>query len=167
MRRFGQRLHHRCLLRPSVSPPHTLRLTSAFVRLASAHSSSRLRVHVSHSPLPQSSFVHVYNLRSIIQSVVGHPVGHFPHISPVTPLSTRDVGEARCRSSWLDHNPTGIGSLLCHEIALELKARSLLFLRKFKQVVDMLRDYIPSFKSIVSSNFFPDYLKILPIYIRI
>ncbi|KAL4313245.1 hypothetical protein GQ457_01G054160 [Hibiscus cannabinus] len=32
------------------------------------------------------------------------------------------------------------------EIALELKARSLLFLRRFRDVVDMLQDYIPSLK---------------------
>ncbi|KFK37483.1 hypothetical protein AALP_AA4G263300 [Arabis alpina] len=45
------------------------------------------------------------------------------------------------------------------ETALELKARSLLFLRRFKEVADMLQDYIPSLKlsneeeeSIVSSE---------------
>ncbi|KAG2241881.1 hypothetical protein Bca52824_096276 [Brassica carinata] len=32
------------------------------------------------------------------------------------------------------------------ETALELKARSLLFLRRFKEVADMLQDYIPSLK---------------------
>lgn len=32
------------------------------------------------------------------------------------------------------------------ELALELKARSLLYLRRFKEVADMLQDYIPSFK---------------------
>ncbi|WCJ22300.1 Tetratricopeptide repeat (TPR)-like superfamily protein [Euphorbia peplus] len=32
------------------------------------------------------------------------------------------------------------------EVALELKARSLLFLRRFKEVADMLQDYIPSLK---------------------
>lgn len=32
------------------------------------------------------------------------------------------------------------------EQALELKARSLLYLRKYKQVADMLQDYIPSLK---------------------
>ncbi|KAK1316747.1 hypothetical protein QJS10_CPA05g00262 [Acorus calamus] len=32
------------------------------------------------------------------------------------------------------------------ETALELKARSLLFLRRFRDVADMLQDYIPSFK---------------------
>ncbi|XP_074572295.1 uncharacterized protein LOC141828764 [Curcuma longa] len=31
-----------------------------------------------------------------------------------------------------------------HETALELKARSLLFLRRFREVADMLQDYIPS-----------------------
>ena len=33
-----------------------------------------------------------------------------------------------------------------YEIALELKARSLLYLRRFKDVADMLQDYIPSLK---------------------
>ncbi|KAG6467405.1 hypothetical protein ZIOFF_074776 [Zingiber officinale] len=32
------------------------------------------------------------------------------------------------------------------EAALELKARSLLFLRRFREVADMLKDYIPSYK---------------------
>lgn len=32
------------------------------------------------------------------------------------------------------------------EQALELKARSLLYLRRFKEVADMLQDYIPSLK---------------------
>lgn len=32
------------------------------------------------------------------------------------------------------------------EIALELKARCLLYLRRFKDVADMLQDYIPSIK---------------------
>ncbi|XP_072997205.1 uncharacterized protein [Typha latifolia] len=34
-----------------------------------------------------------------------------------------------------------------HEGALELKARSLLFLRRFREVADMLQDYIPSYKA--------------------
>lgn len=33
-----------------------------------------------------------------------------------------------------------------YELALELKARSLLYLRRFKDVADMLQDYIPSLK---------------------
>ncbi|KAG6531364.1 uncharacterized protein LOC122050787 [Zingiber officinale] len=33
------------------------------------------------------------------------------------------------------------------EAALELKARSLLFLRRFREVADMLQDYIPSYKA--------------------
>ncbi|XP_010938305.2 uncharacterized protein [Elaeis guineensis] len=32
------------------------------------------------------------------------------------------------------------------EVALELKARSLLFLRRYREVADMLQDYIPSYK---------------------
>lgn len=38
------------------------------------------------------------------------------------------------------------------ETALELKARSLLFLRRFKEVADMLQDYIPSLKLAVSEE---------------
>lgn len=38
------------------------------------------------------------------------------------------------------------------EIALELKARALLFLRRFKDVVDMLQDYIPSLKLAVNDE---------------
>jgi hypothetical protein len=33
-----------------------------------------------------------------------------------------------------------------YELALELKARSLLYLRRYKDVADMLQDYIPSLK---------------------
>uniref|UniRef100_A0A1D1Y9K0 DnaJ subfamily C member 7 n=2 Tax=Anthurium amnicola TaxID=1678845 RepID=A0A1D1Y9K0_9ARAE len=35
-----------------------------------------------------------------------------------------------------------------HEEALELKARSLLYLRRFRDVADMLQDYIPSFRCV-------------------
>ncbi|KAL2556599.1 Heat shock protein DnaJ with tetratricopeptide repeat [Forsythia ovata] len=38
------------------------------------------------------------------------------------------------------------------EVALELKARCLLYLRRFKEVVDMLHDYIPSLKMVVSDD---------------
>ncbi|CAH2057652.1 unnamed protein product [Thlaspi arvense] len=38
------------------------------------------------------------------------------------------------------------------ETALELKARSLLFLRRFKEVADMLQDYIPSLKLAVNDE---------------
>lgn len=34
------------------------------------------------------------------------------------------------------------------EAAIELKARSLLCLRRFREVADMLRDYIPSYKTV-------------------
>ncbi|KAF6156968.1 hypothetical protein GIB67_039729 [Kingdonia uniflora] len=36
----------------------------------------------------------------------------------------------------------------CHEAALELKARCLLYLRRFKEVADMLQQYIPSFEMV-------------------
>ncbi|XP_047962300.1 uncharacterized protein LOC125207123 [Salvia hispanica] len=38
------------------------------------------------------------------------------------------------------------------EVALELKARSLLCLRRFKEVADMLQDYIPSLKMVISED---------------
>ncbi|XP_073283725.1 uncharacterized protein [Primulina huaijiensis] len=38
------------------------------------------------------------------------------------------------------------------EVALELKARCLLYLRRFKEVSDMLQDYIPSLKLVVSED---------------
>lgn len=38
------------------------------------------------------------------------------------------------------------------EIALELKARSLLFLRRFKDVVNMLQDYIPSLELAMNND---------------
>lgn len=55
-------------------------------------------------------------------------------------------------STAIAHLDSAIDLFPRHEIALELKARSLLFLRKFKDVADMLRDYIPSFKSVVSDD---------------
>lgn len=38
------------------------------------------------------------------------------------------------------------------EVALEQKARCLLHLRRFKEVVDMLQDYIPSLKTVASDD---------------
>ncbi|KAI3449408.1 hypothetical protein Pfo_006073 [Paulownia fortunei] len=38
------------------------------------------------------------------------------------------------------------------EVALELKARCLLYLRRFKEVADMLQDYIPSLKMVISDD---------------
>lgn len=38
------------------------------------------------------------------------------------------------------------------EVALELKARSLLYLRRFKEVADILQDYIPSLKMAISDD---------------
>ncbi|XP_052184754.1 uncharacterized protein LOC127796593 [Diospyros lotus] len=38
------------------------------------------------------------------------------------------------------------------ELALELKARSLLYLRRFKDVADMLQEYIPSLNSLAAAN---------------
>ncbi|KAL3632747.1 hypothetical protein CASFOL_025731 [Castilleja foliolosa] len=38
------------------------------------------------------------------------------------------------------------------EVALEMKARYLLYLRRFKEVADMLQDYIPSLKMSISDD---------------
>lgn len=40
------------------------------------------------------------------------------------------------------------------EVALELKARSLLYLRRFKEVADMLQEFIPSLKMVISDDAF-------------
>ncbi|KAE8679593.1 putative DNA replication regulator dpb11 [Hibiscus syriacus] len=70
-------------------------------------------------------------------------------------LVDRHIKDARYLISTQE--PNGIASALVlldaaltlsprFEIALELKARSLLYLRRFREVADMLQDYIPSLK---------------------
>lgn len=56
-----------------------------------------------------------------------------------------------------------------HELALELKARSILYLRRFKDVADLLRDYIPSLRIgsedcsvVVASSEFSSPMLLLP-----
>ncbi|GAA0176878.1 hypothetical protein LIER_29622 [Lithospermum erythrorhizon] len=39
-----------------------------------------------------------------------------------------------------------------YELALELKARCLIYLRRFKDVADMLQDYIPSLRMLLISS---------------
>ncbi|KAK8650657.1 hypothetical protein V6N13_140285 [Hibiscus sabdariffa] len=71
-------------------------------------------------------------------------------------LVDKYIKDARCLISTQE--PTDISSALVlldaalaisprFEIALELKARSLLYLRRFRDVADMLQDYIPSLKT--------------------
>ncbi|KAI3425466.1 uncharacterized protein J3R85_010192, partial [Psidium guajava] len=58
-------------------------------------------------------------------------------------MATRERGEVASAISILD---SALALSPRFEVALELKARSLLFLRRFKDVADMLQDYIPSLK---------------------
>lgn len=58
-------------------------------------------------------------------------------------ISTREQSEIASAISLLD---TALALSPRFELALELKARSLLYLRRFKDVADMLQDYIPSVK---------------------
>ncbi|XP_030451396.2 uncharacterized protein LOC115673384 [Syzygium oleosum] len=58
-------------------------------------------------------------------------------------IATREWSEVASAISLLD-SALALSPRL--ELALELKARSLLFLRRFKDVADMLQDYIPSLK---------------------
>ncbi|KAL4339301.1 hypothetical protein GQ457_08G021720 [Hibiscus cannabinus] len=71
-------------------------------------------------------------------------------------LVDKYIKDARCLISTQE--PTHISSALVlldaalalsprFEIALELKARSLLYLRRFRDVADLLQDYIPSLKT--------------------
>ncbi|XP_031101074.1 uncharacterized protein LOC116005001 [Ipomoea triloba] len=58
-------------------------------------------------------------------------------------ISTREQSEIASAINLLD---TALALSPRFELALELKARSLLYLRRFKDVADMLQDYIPSVK---------------------
>lgn len=58
-------------------------------------------------------------------------------------IATRERSEVASAISLLD---SALALSPRFELALELKARSLLFLRRFKDVADMLQDYIPSLK---------------------
>ncbi|XP_030532535.2 uncharacterized protein LOC115742406 [Rhodamnia argentea] len=58
-------------------------------------------------------------------------------------MATRERSEVASAISLLD---SALALSPRFEVALELKARSLLFLRRFKDVADMLQDYIPSLK---------------------
>ncbi|KAF3662837.1 putative transmembrane protein-like [Capsicum annuum] len=58
-------------------------------------------------------------------------------------IATQEHSEIASAVSLLD---AALALLPRFELALELKARSLLYLRRFKDVADMLQDYIPSMK---------------------
>lgn len=58
-------------------------------------------------------------------------------------MATQDPHDVAFAISILD---AGLEICPRNETAMELKARSLLFLRRFRDVAHMLRDYIPSFK---------------------
>lgn len=58
-------------------------------------------------------------------------------------ISTGEQSEIASAINLLD---TALALSPRFELALELKARSLLYLRRFKDVADMLQDYIPSVK---------------------
>ncbi|ONK63264.1 uncharacterized protein A4U43_C07F13160 [Asparagus officinalis] len=60
-------------------------------------------------------------------------------------ISTQQTSDVNAALSLLD---SALALSPRFETALELKARSLLFLRRFREVADMLQDYIPSFKMI-------------------
>ncbi|XP_012479518.1 uncharacterized protein LOC105794755 [Gossypium raimondii] len=70
-------------------------------------------------------------------------------------LVDKYIKDARCLIATQEHNEVASALNLLDaalalsprlEVALELKARSLLYLRRFRDVVDMLQDYIPSLK---------------------
>lgn len=64
-------------------------------------------------------------------------------------ISTRDENEINSALSLLD---AALSLSPRSESALELKARCLLFLRRYKEVADMLQDYIPSYKMAYSDD---------------
>lgn len=64
-------------------------------------------------------------------------------------ISTRDSEDINSALILLD---SALSLSPRYELALELKARCLLYLRRFKEVADMLQDYIPSYKMSVSSD---------------
>ncbi|OMO82077.1 Tetratricopeptide TPR-1 [Corchorus olitorius] len=70
-------------------------------------------------------------------------------------LADKYIKDARCLIATQEQNEIASALNLLDaalalsprfEVALELKARSLLYLRRFKEVADMLQDYIPSLK---------------------
>ncbi|GAB2302264.1 hypothetical protein Dimus_036279 [Dionaea muscipula] len=58
-------------------------------------------------------------------------------------IATRDPAQVNSALSLLD---AALARSPRFELALELRARCLLYLRRFKEVADMLQDYIPSYK---------------------
>ncbi|XP_074316072.1 uncharacterized protein LOC141652472 [Silene latifolia] len=66
-----------------------------------------------------------------------------------TMISTREQSEINSALSLLD---SALSLSPRHELALELKARALLYTRRYKHVADMLQDYIPSYKMAYSDD---------------
>ncbi|KAL8142639.1 hypothetical protein V2J09_015671 [Rumex salicifolius] len=64
-------------------------------------------------------------------------------------ISTRDSDDINSALVLLD---SALTLSPRYELALELKARCLLYLRRFRDVADMLQDYIPSYKMSLSSD---------------
>ncbi|GAB4841755.1 hypothetical protein Ancab_022477 [Ancistrocladus abbreviatus] len=64
-------------------------------------------------------------------------------------MSSREPGEITAALSLLD---AALALSPRFELALEHKARCLLYLRRFKDVADMLQDYIPSYKMAAGSE---------------
>ncbi|XP_015062344.1 uncharacterized protein LOC107007985 [Solanum pennellii] len=64
-------------------------------------------------------------------------------------IATQEPNEIASAVNLLD---AALALLPRFELALELKARSLLYLRRFKDVADMLQDYIPSLKMTVDET---------------
>ncbi|KAK9684983.1 hypothetical protein RND81_10G247300 [Saponaria officinalis] len=60
-------------------------------------------------------------------------------------ISTREETEMNSALSLLD---SALSLSPRYELALELKARALLYLRRYKHVADMLQDYIPSYNKL-------------------
>lgn len=60
-------------------------------------------------------------------------------------IATQEQNEIASALNLLD---AALGLSPRFEVALELKARSLLYLRRFKDLADMLQDYIPSLKMV-------------------
>ncbi|CAO2818742.1 unnamed protein product [Amaranthus hypochondriacus] len=64
-------------------------------------------------------------------------------------ISTREQSEINSALSLLD---SALSLSPRYELALELKARCLLSLRRYKEIADMLQDYIPSYKMAYSDD---------------
>lgn len=64
-------------------------------------------------------------------------------------ISTREENELNSALSLLE---VALSLSPKYELALELRARCLLYTRRYKEVADMLQDYIPSYKMAYSDD---------------